>query len=138
MFRFMDRFSFYLRRQWNMSHFTVSLFLLMPLSVLNYMDYEKVWAKTGYIAIVVFVAWLAVGKARDHNKPGNVEPMITTYIAWLVIGLDAFGMSSYVLKGELLEIGRFLLDMVLIMLWATPGYKVPHEPDNLNYAPGAA
>ena len=138
MFRFMDRFSFYLRRQWNMSHFSVAVAVLMPLSAANVLMFESVWGRTIYIAIIVWAMWYTLNRARDHNRPGNVEAVVSGTFVWVVIAFDVGGFLRYAYLADVAGVLRMAADIVLVTLWGTPGYKVPYEPDNLNYAPGAA
>lgn len=126
------RFSVYLRRQWNISHFTVCIPLYLVPLVIAWTEINIVWVRTAILALAVCIVWLFVHRARLHNKPASVPSVISVHLSMFLAVLAALD----VLLGHNVAIA--LCHTVAVIFAATPGLKVPHEPDNLNYAPEGA
>lgn len=127
------RLSVYLRRQWGISHFTVCIPLyLIPLIPAFADTRMSVFGKVLVIGLAVAVVWIFTTRARLHNKPANVSSVIPIYFSMFIVGwvlIEVLFGSNPIIA---------LCSASGAILASTPGFKVPHEPDNLNYAPEGA
>ena len=136
-FKWADEFSFYLRRKWNMSHFTVGLVLFLPGQTKATLSAFEVglWWGVLYTAIVIVLIHICADCARKHNSPANVQAVFyykPMAVALLMLNLGA--VVRELVAGDLVAIVS-IAHTASVLLLATHGYRVPYEPDNYNYAP---
>lgn len=125
-------FSAYLRKEWNVSHFTVAQFLVVISSSISLLHSRHMFGAVVMIALSVFLIVLSERSAQLHNKPANVAAPMSPSGALLYISLSIFGF-----KLELVWILEVTTSFIMFYLLSIPGIKIDHDP-KMELAIGAA
>lgn len=138
MMHFMHSFSFYLRRTWNTSHFS-----LVPLAFFPAFYNSAVRAGNGELfgfilgLFCLLMTLRAITRADLHNRPAAVPEIFRFTIALPFICAIAVIVLMASLQGEMTPWAfvSSICNIIALLLITTPGMKVPYHPDNVSFNP---
>ena len=131
-----EELSFYLRTNWNMSHFTVAQLFIVIATAIALSYKETILGSVIILITGMIVAYVAHQKAKVHNRPANVHPLVSPGIVFMLTSVFLLGTGLLLHAGKqfsALDWFRYFLVLSCFYLLSIPGHKIDYDP-KLNFA----